>query len=413
MHGNFSNNRGGGRGRNSRSGGRGSNRGGGRKSNRGGSRGGNRGGSRGGSRGRGRGRGGWSGPRLPFPSGLRKLGEVHHGEAVRCAAMTFAMPMHMYTGSRNSATVKVWAQEPGGAFGAPATVEMAAAGPAAGAIGSLVAASGVMVCGLAEELLGPSTRVGKVAGFGDPTLANTSRMAGFILDAKHAPFCHTRQVTVVRVLAERGLVITGSEDAAIHVWLFTAGAFTLAKRLEGHVRAIRSLLIATVAEATYLYSAGDDGMIKQWDMSAGREGSYIRTVNVRTEPNAHTLSVTCLAQYADASSGSIFVVSAGADRKLCVWNAADLAFVAGSDAYDAVTCLATVRSGAGDALIVLGCQSGTLAVKKFGATGIEDVGCVFTGARGHASGPIVAVMSGGDANFVSVSESGQMVFWTA
>jgi hypothetical protein len=84
-------------------------------------------------------------------------------------------------------------------------MEMAAAGAAAGAIGSLVATSGVVVCGLAEELLGPSTRVGKVAGFGDPTLANTSRMAGFILDAEHAPFCHTRQVTVVRVLAERGL----------------------------------------------------------------------------------------------------------------------------------------------------------------------------------------------------------------
>jgi WD40 repeat protein len=293
-------------------------------------------------------------------------------------------------------------------------MEMAAAGAAAGAIGSLVATSGVVVCGLAEELLGPSTRVGKVAGFGDPTLANTSRMAGFILDAEHAPFCHTRQVTVVRVLAERGLVITGAEDAAIHIWLFAAGAFTLAKRLEGHVRAIRSLLIATVAGATHLYSAGDDGMIKQWDMSAGREGSHIRTVNVRTESNAHSLSVTCLAQYADAASGSVFVISAGADRKLCVWNAADLAFVAGSDAYDAVTSLATVHSEAGDALIVLGCQSGTLAVKKFGATGIEDVGCVFTGGRGHApGGPIVAVMSGGNANFVSVSESGQMVFWTA
>ena len=395
-------------------GGRNSNRGGGRGGGYRGGRGGDRGGYRGGrggyrgGRGGGRGRGRPSG--LPYPPGLKRLGEVAHGERVLCAAMTFAQPMHIYAGSRGSATIKMWCQEASGAFGAPVTKQLAAAG----SIGSLVATSGVVVSGFAMELLGPSTRVGMVRGWGDAGLSDGAAMRGFVLDASHSPFCHTRQVTVVRVLAESGLVITGAEDAVVHIWLFADGAFSLAKRLEGHVRAIRDLLVVTEGAKRWLFSAADDGMIKQWDMSAGNEGSHVRTVHARVETNAHTAQITCLTEYVDPASGAIFIVSAGADRKVCVWSAATLAFVAGSDAFDAVTCIGTGRSAAGDALLILGCQNGSILVKQFGAAGIVDVGEVFTGARGHASGPVIAILSGAESpnNFVSVSEAGQIIFWS-
>ena len=178
------------------------------------------------------------------------------------------------------------------------------------------------------------------------------------------------------------------------------------------MRTIRDLRLVTVGDATWLYSASDDGMIKQWDMSAGREGTHVRTVNKLTESNAHTAPVTCLTQYNDVASGGVFLVSSGDDQKLCVWNAADLTFVAGCNVFNAVTCSALVRSTAGDQHIILGCQNGALVVKKFGSAGIEDIGCVYAGGKGHnAGGPIVAVLSGGDANFVSVSETGQILFW--
>ena len=75
--------------------------------------------------------------------------------------------------------------------------------------------------------------------------------------------------------------------------------------LTAHVGAIRGLSVATAGPRAI--SAGDDGLLRVWDLAAG---------GVTAEQRAHTAGVTSCALSADGS----LAVTAGRDRRLSLWD---------------------------------------------------------------------------------------------
>ena len=111
---------------------------------------------------------------------------------------------------------------------------------------------------------------------------------------------HQQPISVLD--CEAGRVVTGSQDHSIKIWTLEMG-LTAAYSLHGHCGPITALFIDR-SYPNAMGSGSQDGMLCLWDLSSG---TCVYSVQ------AHDGSVSLL------TYTSSYVISVGADDKLCVW----------------------------------------------------------------------------------------------
>ena len=121
-------------------------------------------------------------------------------------------------------------------------------------------------------------------------------------------------VTSVAVTPDESLMIMGNQAGEILVWdatTFEQRPDTPLKTFDGHENGVQTLLVT--ADSQTLISAGDDGLIKFWDLNSVADTPQL-VLDASTEP-IYTI---------DVSPDSRFLVSGGEDGLIRFWPLADI-----------------------------------------------------------------------------------------
>lgn len=113
---------------------------------------------------------------------------------------------------------------------------------------------------------------------------------------------HQQPITILEVSADGSRVVSGSQDHCIKVWRLET--LMPVYSLHGHCGPITALFIDNAYPCSASGSGSQDGMLCMWDLSSG---TCVYSLQ------AHDGSVSLL------TYTSSYVISLGADDKLCVW----------------------------------------------------------------------------------------------
>ncbi|CAM6091154.1 unnamed protein product [Calypogeia fissa] len=138
---------------------------------------------------------------------------------------------------------------------------------------------------------------------------------------------HDAPVTIMAMDPSGGLLATASADRSVLVWDLDGGFYTHAFR--GHKGVVTSLLFDPAPKRLVLFSGGDDATVRVWDLV--RKSCVIVL-------DKHFAVVTSLAISADG----FYLVSAGRDKVVNVWDLGDYTLQTTIPVYEAVETVRVV-----------------------------------------------------------------------
>jgi len=150
------------------------------------------------------------------------------------------------------------------------------------------------------------------------------------------PFAHSSRIAAITVGG--ALLISGGADGIVRLWKFddAAGTFVFWQNLIGHVRPVTSLCFVESDGGGMLWSGSEDRTIRIWNItSSGAQCVDMKSAGRRNgdDPGGHSLAVTSLKLVPGTPP---FILSAGVDQKLIVWNATTNEYCGGTECGAAI-----------------------------------------------------------------------------
>lgn len=329
---------------------------------------------------------------------------AHSSGAGVSALGVIQSPLRLLTGSDKEAGIKVWEFDSG-------TPTHETVLPTGGAVHQIEVVSNFVLWSALEPLFTtlPEPTVGRVHMLNLPTMDEVS-----ILKSLDSPFTSATEVRSFTTIINSGVlyVITGGGDGNIRIWKFdeASSAFQEVACLEGHVRAVSSLLICD----SFLWSASADTMIKIWDISSFKIHATLHCDDITGA--GHVGAVTCLKQMLISPTpeqASSVVVSGGMDGFIKIWQLSG-EHVLNFDCGTGVMALEVFTDNLGGVPVLLaGLADGKLVI--FSCADMKILIVVEGNALGGPVSPINIIMTLSppfpENTFVMGTESGDVTIW--
>eukprot|EP01041_Mallomonas_annulata_P007239 gene7239-14770_t len=251
-------------------------------------------------------------------------------------------------------------------------------------------------------------RIIETIATGDPVglvqLINTQNPS-VIIDCKKSeafPYTHPSQIRSFCTAINEGelYLITAGGEGIIRTWKFnqTLSAFESLAILEGHIRAVTSLVLI----GAHLWSGSVDRSIRCWDIATG---SCIGTLT--SQNGGHTEPVTCL-EVVTLEDGSSFLASGGSDGDVIVWNTSTGESQWKTSNGTVVTALLSSQDTSGNRLLIVGLVSGAIVIRSLFTSNallrIEGV------SIGHKEA-VWSMVNLGAGFFATGGEDGRLIVW--
>ncbi|CAM9489039.1 unnamed protein product [Ascophyllum nodosum] len=326
--------------------------------------------------------------------------------AIRSLVQWKGKPDHVFTAC-DDGTVKMWATTDGSTW-----IEMTTVGLHEWRhVGALQEVEGILYVGYGMPFAnGPSVTVDavRVMDLNGSTAQDVVNMT--------SGYAHAQRINCVSVVKNAGgdlRIYTGDETGRIVVWARQAsgGAFAQLAQLEGHVRAVTSLL--STASNGMLWSASEDSNIRIWNTS-----SNACEHTITWENDGHTAAVVALTLGQSAAEGTLkdYVISGSKDGTVGVFQATDGALTYKHKCGDGVSMLAVFDPTPGaSALLLIGYEDGTIAIRNFPEFALAFELRPEATHVGHTT-PVRALLPFNnpaveDSYFLSAAEEGSMICW--
>ena len=230
-----------------------------------------------------------------------------------------------------------------------------------------------------------------------------------------------------------GRVWSGGSDGSIREWAFNPqqhegqqpgaaanAGFRLVRNMSGHLGAVTGLAIVKGV----LWSGGEDGTIRLWNIEKGEEAHVIPAVAKDAVRNGagvlppptlgHAGGLTGIVPFESPTDQSSYVFSSSLDETVKVWNATNGECVASESHGQGVTAIELTSDLKGNPLLLCGLFYGDIMIRGTVSNPplclLLKISHQYIGV-GHELGPVNSLKAGPGNTFFAVADDGKMTVW--